>query len=299
MKLLITHNGQFHADDVLAYTILNIIYPKNKLVRTRDETIIKTGNIVFDVGGQYNVKKHLFDHHQKDCHTVFDNNNTVPLSSAGMIYKKYGQRLVKKIVDSDSIQLFNDFYTKFILQFDALDNGISNYEYPQKYQLTSLTTIINMANNSDVYDDDEQHKRFINCSKILHDIMLIVLNNINIKINSKSSDYDKMEKYMESRENPCIVVVKEDIVTWLDCIKEYEKTNSKKVKFIVYPSNEEWRVKSIFNRHNLKTQEELSTLMSNPQDIIFVHKKQFIGSCKTIKSAIEMAEYSLTNSVFD
>ena len=62
VKKLITHNGTFHADDVFACVTLSLMLEKNgekfKIIRTRDEKIIKGGDYVFDIGG-YMMKKQI------------------------------------------------------------------------------------------------------------------------------------------------------------------------------------------------------------------------------------------------
>jgi uncharacterized UPF0160 family protein len=193
MKNLVTHNGQFHADDVLAYTILNVIYPKNKLIRTRNVEIISKGNVVFDVGEKYEPENNLFDHHQVNCNEFFNEKFDIPMSSAGMVYKKFGKKLIKKIVEieKDLInEVYQKFYETFILQFDAIDNGISTFinQTKFKYNLMNLPNIVSYSNFDNVYDEDEQHKRFLNCSKIYYEILLITLNNVFKKIKNEKND---------------------------------------------------------------------------------------------------------------
>ena len=53
VETLITHSGSFHADDRLAFSALSLLYPKARLLRTRDAQVISAANgkaIVFDVG---------------------------------------------------------------------------------------------------------------------------------------------------------------------------------------------------------------------------------------------------------
>lgn len=45
-----THNGTFHADEVLACTILDMLYGPISLVRTRDTTLLEECDVVVDVG---------------------------------------------------------------------------------------------------------------------------------------------------------------------------------------------------------------------------------------------------------
>ena len=67
-KKLVTHNGSFHSDDVFACAALILLLEKKgekfKIIRTRDEEVIKKGDYVFDVGSVYDGAKNRFDHHQ-------------------------------------------------------------------------------------------------------------------------------------------------------------------------------------------------------------------------------------------
>jgi uncharacterized UPF0160 family protein len=76
--LVATHSGPFHADDVLAWALIRVFrHPLAELIRTRDLEEIERADIVVDVGGEFNVARHRFDHHQTSY--------TGPLSSAGMV----------------------------------------------------------------------------------------------------------------------------------------------------------------------------------------------------------------------
>jgi uncharacterized UPF0160 family protein len=55
-----THNGAFHCDEALACAILTSLprFSDAEIVRTRDQKVLDTCDIVVDVGG-------IFDHQQK------------------------------------------------------------------------------------------------------------------------------------------------------------------------------------------------------------------------------------------
>lgn len=81
MTNMVTHNGIFHSDEVVAVALLQVF--KNwsgKIIRTRDEEIISEekgkGSYIIDVGGEYDGQR-LFDHHQ----------DAELLSSAGLMWK--------------------------------------------------------------------------------------------------------------------------------------------------------------------------------------------------------------------
>lgn len=73
-----THDGPFHADDVLAWALLRTyVDGEAELVRTRDPARLAEADIVFDVGGEFDPARGRFDHHQ----ATYEG----PLSSAGMV----------------------------------------------------------------------------------------------------------------------------------------------------------------------------------------------------------------------
>ena len=73
-----THSGPFHADDVLAWGLIQVFVDREaSIVRTRDKAILDAADIVFDVGGSFDPDAGRFDHHQ--------NSYAGPLSSAGMV----------------------------------------------------------------------------------------------------------------------------------------------------------------------------------------------------------------------
>ena len=88
VKIIATHNGNFHADDVFAVAALKNIFPAAKLIRTRDLAVIANADIVVDVGGIFDTETNRFDHHQKGGAGARDNG--IPFSSFGLIWQKYG-----------------------------------------------------------------------------------------------------------------------------------------------------------------------------------------------------------------
>lgn len=80
MLRVVTHNGPFHADDVLAFALLRAFLDADAtVVRSRSPEDWSAGDIVIDVGGTYAPDQGRFDHHQASYQG--------PLSSAGMIVR--------------------------------------------------------------------------------------------------------------------------------------------------------------------------------------------------------------------
>ena len=60
-----THCDAFHCDEVTACTMLMYTnkYTEPIIVRTRDQSVLDTLDIIVDVGGEYTAEKLRFDHH--------------------------------------------------------------------------------------------------------------------------------------------------------------------------------------------------------------------------------------------
>ncbi|WP_019140175.1 MYG1 family protein [Noviherbaspirillum massiliense] len=95
--IIATHSGKFHADDVWAVAVLDIVFPGCELVRSRDPEIIAASDFAVDVGGIWDPQAGRFDHHQKG----FDGARLsgVTYASAGLVWKEHGARCVKRIAE--------------------------------------------------------------------------------------------------------------------------------------------------------------------------------------------------------
>lgn len=83
-KVVATHSGIFHSDEVLAIALLQVFKPawEIEIVRTRDAEAIASADLVVDVGGIYSIDGGRFDHHQ------FNKEDALyGLSSAGLVWQ--------------------------------------------------------------------------------------------------------------------------------------------------------------------------------------------------------------------
>ncbi|KAK4885211.1 hypothetical protein RN001_001482 [Aquatica leii] len=136
-----THSGVFHCDEALACFMLKQLpdFADAEIVRTRDETVLETCNIVVDVGGIYNPKQNRFDHHQRDFTDSLTSvrpdlakNRNIKLSSAGLVYAHFGMEVLSEILNKNKINvvpasipsIYLHVYDSFIQEIDAIDNGV-------------------------------------------------------------------------------------------------------------------------------------------------------------------------------
>ncbi len=110
-----THDGKFHTDEVMAISLLLLIFPGAEVVRTRDPKVLVTCDIVVDVGGVHNPDSGRFDHHQKGGAGEWPDGTK--LSSFGLVWKAYGGHLVPHPEVLIAIE------QQLVIPVDARDNG--------------------------------------------------------------------------------------------------------------------------------------------------------------------------------
>ncbi len=119
MIKLVTHANGFHADDVIAYAILKEVLTKRgetwTITRSREREVIDQGDIVFDIGDEFDPARHRYDHHQKERAGMRDNG--IYYASAGLIWKYFGRELCS----NEAVWEFVD--KKLMCEMDAVDNG--------------------------------------------------------------------------------------------------------------------------------------------------------------------------------
>lgn len=122
---VVTHSGQFHADDVFAFAILESALGHVNLVRTRDAEVIAEADLVFDVGGHYDAEKRRYDHHMRDLPRRPDG---TPYSSVGLIWRDFGRAALPALVQDiggDALEaVWRAIDEELILLIDQADNGV-------------------------------------------------------------------------------------------------------------------------------------------------------------------------------
>ena len=167
--LIGTHDGTFHCDEALAIAMLSLLpeYQRSTVLRSRNPDYLSQCSVVVDVGAVCDPSSHRYDHHQREFTGTFDEDHKVKLSSAGLIYKYFGKRIIHRILagssaDIDSSQLVDILYSKvydgFIQHIDGIDNGIEVAEGELKYVVsTTLSSRVAKLNPSWNEDQSAEH----------------------------------------------------------------------------------------------------------------------------------------------
>src|SRR5919108_5292128 len=86
-----THPGNFHADDVFAVAVVQLVHGELEIVRTRDPELQAAADVRVDVGGRYDPATGDFDHHQKGG--AGERENGIRYASFGLVWREYGESL--------------------------------------------------------------------------------------------------------------------------------------------------------------------------------------------------------------
>ncbi|XP_034389796.1 UPF0160 protein MYG1, mitochondrial [Cyclopterus lumpus] len=317
-----THNGTFHCDEVLACFFLQQLpeYKDAKIIRTRDPTKLAECDILVDVGGEFDPKRHRYDHHQRTFAETFhslcpEKPWVTKLSSAGLVYLHFGRQLLVQLTqlkegDRQLEGLFDKLYENFVEEVDAVDNGISQCDGEARYSVsTTLSTRVGHLNprwNSKSQDTEEGFRKAM---KIVGEEFL-----------------DRLE-YYQSAWLPARAVVEEAVkgrhqvdpsgelvlfsqggCPWKEHLFSLEKELKVEspIKFVLYPDqNGQWRVQCVpaglntfQNRLSLLEEwrgvrDEALSELSGIKGCIFVHAGGFIGGNKNQEGALEMARRTL------
>lgn len=308
-----THDGRFHLDEITAVQLLKIIYPRLEVVRTRDDTLLGNCDILVDVGKVYDPENSKFDHHQRDCNETFDDASQVPLSSAGMVYKHFGKRVINIIYAQDESfknteltdklrdYIYNDFYKKFIREIDANDNGYSHIkdEYKDKdiykfYRNLHLASIVKYSNSFNVNNDNDQMRSFNIVGSIVMQCIITYMRSIINECIFYDNETERIYCYLRDRTDPRIIVCTTDTKTLYSHLKSLDP--NKEICFNIYPrDNNQWGISTIqdnrINRIDLITEEEAKKLYGN--DVVFIHKNLFCGAAKTRQVAYDICIKSI------
>jgi uncharacterized UPF0160 family protein len=112
---IVTHNGKFHSDEIMAIAIVRSLF-NNEIPVIRSRVITKEmlsdpSILVIDVGGSFNPSLSNFDHHQLGAPVRADG---VPYSSAGLVW-------------AESRELFSNYeweaVDRMMRIIDISDNG--------------------------------------------------------------------------------------------------------------------------------------------------------------------------------
>ena len=284
-KTIVTHNGNFHADDVFSIAALKSIFPSFKLIRTRDLEIIAKADIVLDVGGVYDPDTDRFDHHQRGG--AGERENGIPYSSFGLIWQKYGLEICQGNQD-----VANAVDSGLVSNIDAIDCG----HVEGVIKGITLSQTIGMFNPT--WQEDSHCDT---CFDEAVDFASRVLTRFIASANGGVSAKAIVAKAIDDAEDPRVIVL-EKYTPW----KRTVHNLSEEALYVVYPSQTgQWRIQTVpvelgsfEDRKSLPkpwaglSDKELQDV-TGIDDAMFCHNGLFIAGSESFESTMEMASIAL------
>jgi uncharacterized UPF0160 family protein len=286
-KRIGTHDGRFHADEVMATAILKEIF-EVELVRTRDENILDKLDIVYDVGGGE------FDHHGLDKSYREDD---IPYAACGLVWKSFGRYVIQfknpDLKEEEIKSAFNHIDRNLMEGIDAIDNGIRIEvgEVPVMH-ISSIISGFNPTWNSEK-DENEAFNEVVDVAGI------ILRNTINQRFSVLKSR-GNVEKAFRKRIRKEILVL-DRYCPYGEALQDIDV--NKEVLFVVYPRKDSYAMQTLRgyggeDRKKLpkawagKRDEELAAI-TRVSDAVFCHTGRFIAVTESFNGIMELARLAL------
>ncbi|MBM6619469.1 MYG1 family protein [Bacillus suaedaesalsae] len=288
IKKVGTHNGTFHADDVIAYVILDELYGPLELIRSRDKEILATCDLVFDVGGG------KYDHHTTDKEY---RENNIPYAAAGLVWRDFGKQLLQKkgVASAYVDKIFTYIDEKYIQGLDAVDNGV---RFKREMIVPELSTDIHRFNPKWNLQEDEQEqfRRAVEFGRT--SFMNLIKDQI-----SKVAAIHVIEKAYAERTKKEILFL-EQHCPWHSALLQVDTRGE--VLFVIYKDHRKGYLIQVvpLNENTFEARKDLPEEWAGKEeaelnqiigidDAIFAHPARFIAGAKSKESILKMAELAL------
>lgn len=290
MKKLVTHDGVFHADEVFASAAFLILFPDAEITRSRNNEIINSADIVYDVGHEYDPSKMRFDHHQGNF--AEKRENGIPYSSFGLIWKSFGSEICESSEVADKID------EKLVQLIDATDNGFKIFESDiEDIDFFDMDTIARYFRPTWQESYEKMDEDFFELVDFAKSLLQKMIKSEKAKIIAK----EIILKLYEEAEDKRIIVL-DDFMPANSVLKDLPEP-----LFYVYRTEPEnnWSIKAVqedlgVNRKDLPADwaglsgDEL-VKVSGIEDAVFCHKTLFMAVAKTKEGIMKMAQKALEN----
>ena len=281
-----THGSIFHADDIFATALLEILVPGIQIARTNSVEMVQAADkddcaIVYDIGyGEY-------DHHQPDRATrpiedgyFFDKDGRmalIPYCSFGLLWRDYGKVLCPhekawKKVDRD-----------LVLPIDKNDNGVDHN------LLTSAFAQFNPNWNEDG-SDAARYAAFAQAVEMAKTIL-------NAYVSRANADVEAEESVKSSEVVDGKILVLDQYMPWNDIVIN----DMPEILFVVFPSNRGgYNVQTVPDAPGSFTGRKLfpKKWLGNPDaslGMTFCHPGNFLLATETKEQAVNCAKLAVAS----
>lgn len=299
-------------------------YKDAVVVRTRDPEVLKSCDIVADVGGEYDASSDRYDHHQrtfaetmKSLNAITGLDSVTKLSSAGLVYAHFGKQVIRELIGpepADDVlhKIYSKVYDEFVEEVDAIDNGVDRYETeetPRYSVTTTLSSRVKRLNPSWNEKDVDLDSRFEKAVALTGtEFKERVLFYSNVWLPARHIIESALDKATSVHESGEIMVLENGGVPWKGHLYTLEEERGivGKTKYVLYTDQSgAWRVQCVSVSHSSFTnrlslpeawrgiRDDALSKLSGIDGCIFVHAAGFIGGNKTYEGVLAMAKAGL------
>lgn len=276
-----THDGLFHADEVMAIAFLKYVYPyiPINIIRTRDDNDTYI-DLHIDVGGKYDGNSY-FDHHFREFNEV--HYNGMPKSSFGLIFDEYSH-----LLELDE-KIINKIRTSIVIPIDAHDNNIQCFKNNDPNYIPYTVSNIISSFNEDINNDYAFDKAVFFAGTILTNLIKNIV--------KQFKDEDEVRMILDSNpiDRPYVIfdkyynynnVIKDNKYSYITHIIFPEKDNYK----AVCVKDKDSKLRSPFPSNWGGLMNDELVTVSGIQGSVFVHKGLWIAVNKTLDGIIKMVQ---------
>jgi len=306
--IIATHSGKFHADDVWAVAVLDIVFPGSELQRTRDPGLIAAADFAVDVGGVWDPKAGRFDHHQKGFAGA--RQSGVVYASAGLVWKEHGARCVALLAQThaghtldgrDAQEIAYAIDSDLVQYLDMADTGAAK-NAPGGYGLSAIISGFNPSwldeQNAGAAADELRLRQFRRAMTFIGEVLV---NQVKYRVGTKLSI--EQVRQAERLENGRVLLLQNSALPWTAIVRN----EMPKVLFVISYSIAEQRYQlntvpaaadTFEARKDLPAawaglQGEELAAVTGVGDAVFCHNNLFIAAAKSFEGALTMARLAL------
>lgn len=308
--IIATHSGKFHADDVWAVAVLDLLFPGSELVRTRDAEAIAKADFAVDVGGVWDAESGRFDHHQKGFQGA--RSSGVVYASAGLVWKEYGPRCVSLVAQQranytltpeQAREIAYAIDADVVQYLDMSDTGAAK-SAPGGYGLSAIVSGFNpswldeqMA-GSTAAADALRMARFRRAMAVAADILA---NGVSYRVGAMLAV--QQVRQSERLENRQVLFLENGALPWAGIVRNempdvlfvisHSVADQRYMIHTVPTSSETFDARKDLPASWAGLQGEGLAAETGVPDAVFCHNNLFIAACKSYDGIREMARQAL------
>jgi uncharacterized UPF0160 family protein len=297
---LITHDGRFHADEVLATAVLTRLFPEAEVVRTRNPELVNdpfSWDLIYDVGGVHDPVAGRFDHHQPGAPVRPDGS---PLSAFGLIWARYAAAYLRQIGTDPCLidRVAASVDETLVRGIDLLDNG--KLDPATLGAAADLTLPMLIEDLNPAFDDPSPEAESAGFEAAVR-LAATLLENRSLSAEATLRADREIRTSMESSWGAPIL----ELSRGAPFGETISRSGADHILLVVHPRKTDWVVSTVsvtpgsfVRRLDLPEawaglEGEALAQASGVGDAVFCHRARFMAVARTREGALRMAEMAL------